>query len=181
MCSVIEMSLCHLLAATLLLTPLTYAEHHMKRSIDSRQSSSDRTIPLLVANWCPDTIWPAVLSQAGNGPQNTGFQLKSGANQSLYVSSNWQGRVWGRTNCTNFSPGQRACTTGDCGGVLLKTAGQDQRTGGRVKPSQRRGAQTGPDLIEPVQHGQNSAAAHQFCRQWGAGGSGGSEGPGGSG
>ncbi|OTA31645.1 hypothetical protein BTJ68_08168 [Hortaea werneckii EXF-2000] len=71
-----------------------------------------------MSNWCSDTIWPAVDSQGGTGPENTGFELASGENQTEYVSSDWQGRVWGRTNCT-FSGhgGGVACTTGDCGGI----------------------------------------------------------------
>lgn len=105
--------------ALLALAGSSAAEHHMKRHVEKRQSS-DNT-PLMVANWCPDTIWPAIDSQGGSGPSNTGFQLTTGSNQSLYVSSDWQGRVWGRTNCSFSSSGQSsgtACTTGDCGGLL---------------------------------------------------------------
>lgn len=117
------MAFLHLVLASLWLTGRSTAEHHMKRTLEPRQSSNQT--PLIVANWCPDTIWPAILSQGGNGPSNTGFALKSGGNQTLYVSSDWQGRVWGRTNCSFASNGQTsadgsgsACTTGDCGGVL---------------------------------------------------------------
>ncbi|KAK5135628.1 hypothetical protein LTR08_004929 [Meristemomyces frigidus] len=92
----------------------------MNRHVHPRQSSSNT--PLIIANRCPETIWPAILSQGGNGPSNSGFQLTTGATQTLSVSSDWQGRVWGRTNCSFTSPGQRACTTGDCGGNLQCTS-----------------------------------------------------------
>ncbi|KAK5128926.1 hypothetical protein LTR85_000259 [Meristemomyces frigidus] len=117
------MALLHLVVASLWLTGHSAAEHHMKRTISPRQSSNQT--PLMVANWCPETIWPAILSQGGTGLQNTGFALKTGGNQTLYVSADWQGRVWGRTNCSFSSNGQTsangsgsACSTGDCGGVL---------------------------------------------------------------
>ncbi|KAK4545276.1 hypothetical protein LTR36_003456 [Oleoguttula mirabilis] len=109
--------------ACVALTGRCAGEHHMKRPIEPRQSSG--STPLMVANWCPETIWPAVLSQGGTGPQNTGFALTTGANITLSVSSDWQGRVWGRTNCSFSSNGQSsasgsgsACSTGDCGGVM---------------------------------------------------------------
>lgn len=105
------------------LTSTSLAEHHMKRFVTpKRQSGGDTNTPLMIANWCPDTVWPAVDSQGGSGPSNTGFQLTSGGNQTLYVSSDWQGRVWARTNCSFSSSGQSsggsACTTGDCSGQL---------------------------------------------------------------
>lgn len=52
------------------------------------------------------------------------FELEPGANKTLTVSSDWQGRLWGRTNCTFDSSGRnsgsapRACSSGDCGGTL---------------------------------------------------------------
>jgi hypothetical protein len=51
------------------------------------------------------------------------FKLSPGSNQTVHVSDDWQGRVWGRTNCTfdgsgNASGNGPACTTGDCGGVV---------------------------------------------------------------
>jgi hypothetical protein len=87
-------------------------------------------IPLVIENLCPETIWPAFASQAGTGPSTGGFELATGAVQNLTVSPNWQGRVWGRTNCSfnaagtgasnlngNNGAGQ-ACVTGDCNGKL---------------------------------------------------------------
>jgi len=110
-------------AALLALLSIGDAEHHMKRKIELRQSGNTN-VPLMVTNSCPETIYPGILSQGGTGPSNTGFQLTSGSNQTVYVSGDWQGRVWGRTNCSFSSSGQgsgnngQACTTGDCGGAL---------------------------------------------------------------
>ena len=95
------------------------AEHHMRHKVHRRANGN---VPLQVANWCADDIWPGIITQGGNGPSTTGFHLSAGANQSLTVASNWQGRVWGRTNCTfgnsNNGGSGSACETGDCGGSL---------------------------------------------------------------
>ncbi|KAK4992586.1 hypothetical protein LTR66_006237 [Elasticomyces elasticus] len=100
------------------------AIHHMKRHIEERQSSGG-SIPLMVTNMCNDTIYPGINTQGGQGPQSQGFELQSGANNTQYVSENWQGRVWGRTNCSFNSQGTgpsgngyQACNTGDCNGVV---------------------------------------------------------------
>jgi hypothetical protein len=87
--------------------------------------------PLIISNNCAETIWPGVGTQAGTGPGTGGFELASGSSNSLMVSADWQGRVWGRTNCS-FAVGGKgpsnlngvnggggaACGTGDCSGVL---------------------------------------------------------------
>ncbi|KAI9783144.1 MAG: hypothetical protein M1816_001595 [Peltula sp. TS41687] len=86
--------------------------------------------PLKVTNGCPETIYPAISTQAGVGPGINGFELRPGTSRELAVSSDWQGRVWGRTNCSfnaagtgasnrgGLNGGGRACTTGDCGGIV---------------------------------------------------------------
>ena len=97
-----------------------HGEHHMKYSVESRQNG-DLNTPLLIANWCADDIYPAILTQGGHGPQQNGFHLSSGSNQTIYVTGDWQGRVWGRTNCSFDSSGHStgsACGTGDCGGAM---------------------------------------------------------------
>lgn len=90
----------------------------------------DGNQPLNIVNMCPDTIWPGIGTQKGTGAGTGGFELASGATKQLTVSGDWQGRVWGRTNCSfnmdgtgasnlNGQDGSgAACTTGDCGGVL---------------------------------------------------------------
>ncbi|KAK2628112.1 hypothetical protein QTJ16_002758 [Diplocarpon rosae] len=88
------------------------------------------SVPLKVSNYCDQTIWPGIGTQAGTGAGTGGFELASGDVKELTVSGDWQGRVWGRTNCSfnelgtgasnlNGNNGAgAACTTGDCGGVL---------------------------------------------------------------
>jgi hypothetical protein len=88
------------------------------------------SVPLVISNQCGDTIWPAIGTQAGTGAGTGGFELDAGTSMNLMVSGDWQGRVWGRTNCS-FNPtgtgasnlngnngAGAACSTGDCGGVL---------------------------------------------------------------
>ena len=97
--------------------------YHMKRftqplDLERRQSLNT---PLIISNRCGETIYPGILTQSGTGPGTGGFQLTPGSNRSLMVSENWQGRVWGRTNCTfNGNAGGR-CSTGDCGGRVSCT------------------------------------------------------------
>ena len=81
--------------------------------------------PLLVTNRCPDTVWPGISTQSGKGPGESGFKLDPGETKNQTVSEDWQGRVWGRTNCTFNSDGtgpaegrSKACMSGDCYGVL---------------------------------------------------------------
>lgn len=90
----------------------------------------DNTIPLVISNNCGETIWPGIGSQAGTGPGTGGFALTTGNSTTLTVSADWQGRVWGRSNCSfnvggtgpsnlNGNNGNgEACDTGDCNGVL---------------------------------------------------------------
>ncbi|KAK3115395.1 hypothetical protein LTR53_005293 [Teratosphaeriaceae sp. CCFEE 6253] len=101
---------------TLLLASTASAEHHMKRERIPKRQGGNLNTPILISNWCPDTIYPAILSQGGTGPSLTGYTAKPNTNQTVYVSSDWQGRVWARTNCT-FGGSGAACTTGDCGGL----------------------------------------------------------------
>ncbi|KAK4575041.1 hypothetical protein LTR86_000893 [Recurvomyces mirabilis] len=112
--------------ASLLLYALTAsAEHHMRtNNIAIRQNGNTNT-PILVTNLCSETIYPAILTQGGTGPQNTGWVAAPNTNVTVQVSEDWQGRVWARSNCTFNSNGQgnangggSQCTTGDCGGLL---------------------------------------------------------------
>lgn len=90
---------------------------------------NDTVIPIKVTNNCADTIWPGVLTQGGEGPGTSGFKLLAHKTRNLLVGPTWEGRVWGRTNCTfnenGTGPGQdawnggsAACLTGDCFGKL---------------------------------------------------------------
>ncbi|KAJ9155470.1 Osmotin, thaumatin-like protein [Pleurostoma richardsiae] len=89
-------------------------------------ASSNNTVPLVVTNNCPDTIWPGINTQSGSGPGTGGFELGAGLAKAMEVSHDWVGRVWGRTNCTFNSNGtgpanataSASCLTGDCSGKL---------------------------------------------------------------
>lgn len=112
------------------LVPAIDALHHMKRAPLQYVSQRDETRPLVVSNLCKDTIWPGIVTQSGTSPTVSGFQLTTGQTMNLTVSADWQGRVWGRTNCSFNSAGTgpssiggfngygQACGTGDCGGIV---------------------------------------------------------------
>ena len=118
-------SVTHLLLATLLL-PSCEAIHHMKRAPIAYVARRADTRPLNVVNQCAEPIWAAFATQAGTGPSSGGFKLDVGQSMNQHVSPDWQGRVWGRTNCSfnaagtgaAGSNGWGACTTGDCAGLL---------------------------------------------------------------
>lgn len=110
-----------------LAVPTTNAVHHMMR----REPSSDLSVraetrPLSITNLCQETIYPGIVTQTGIAPSSGGFQLFPGASRNFTVSGDWQGRVWGRTNCSFNSAGTgpssggygKACSTGDCGGII---------------------------------------------------------------
>ena len=121
-----------LIALLIFLTakPGAQAIHHMKRAPLHYVNRRDDTRPIKVTNSCPETIYPGIATQGGTTPSRSGFMLNPGDSQTLTVSADWQGRVWGRTNCS-FNPdgtgsannggnngGGSACFTGDCGGVV---------------------------------------------------------------
>ncbi|KAL4338985.1 hypothetical protein AHAS_Ahas12G0264900 [Arachis hypogaea] len=66
-------------------------------------------------NNCPYTVWPGTQSGA-TSPQlsSTGFELASGASNTLELPSGWSGKFWARTGCSNNN-GVFSCTTADCG------------------------------------------------------------------
>ena len=102
----------------------------MKRQPLAYVSRRDENVPLVVKNLCAETIYPGVVTQAGTAPSSGGFELQSGQTKSLTVGADWQGRVWGRTNCSfnaagtgpsndgGLNGGGVACGTGDCGGII---------------------------------------------------------------
>ncbi|XP_073020228.1 thaumatin-like protein 1 [Primulina eburnea] len=76
-------------------------------------------------NRCDHTVWPGILSNAGNAAlETTGFQLPPGGSRLFQVQPGWSGRLWGRTGCT-FDPttGLGSCTTGDCGSNQIECNG----------------------------------------------------------
>lgn len=107
-------------------TTLVAGVHHMSTKAPRKLERRKLDItPLLVTNNCPNDIWPGISTQSGNGPDTTGFKLSPGETKNQTVSEDWQGRVWGRTNCSfnddGSGPAQgsgRACYSGDCNGIL---------------------------------------------------------------
>jgi hypothetical protein len=101
--------------------------------LDRRQDAAQTETPLIIVNQCSDDIWPAIDTQHGSGPSTNGFKLSPGEQNNLTVSENWQGRVWGRTNCSFNDAGTgpssggvgRACGSGDCNGQLDCQVGGD--------------------------------------------------------
>lgn len=123
-----SLSIARLCSALFLLggLPLAQGLHHMaiKAPIKVGRRKMDIT-PLLVTNRCPESIWPGISTQSGSGPGENGFELKPGETKNQTVSEDWQGRIWGRTNCSFNDDGSaaasgrgKACATGDCNGAL---------------------------------------------------------------
>lgn len=104
------------------------AEHHMNRRVEPRQNGN-QTFGITVSNQCQETIWPGIVTQGGTAPTAQGFALNPGTSKTISVTPDWQGRVWGRTNCT-FSNGQSQgqCTTGECGQLDCRQAGNPPAT-----------------------------------------------------
>ncbi|KAJ7443980.1 Osmotin thaumatin-like protein [Mycena galericulata] len=88
---------------------------------------------LTVYNACPFTIWPAIFTSAGGQPsQPTGWEAASFTAVTFDVSSDWNGRVWGRRDCDfSTNPGPNSCIDGGCNGGLLC----DPNTGTGVPPA----------------------------------------------
>ena len=106
------------------------AVHHLILAPVHWVNRRDSSVALVVTNFCQEDIYPGIQTQAGTGPASNGFKLSSGQSNNQTVSADWQGRVWGRTNCTFNSDGTgpataggnngngQACLTGDCGGTV---------------------------------------------------------------
>jgi hypothetical protein len=115
-----------LLIFGLLLSQPVASLHHFRHPPVHNVLRRDSDIPLRIRNQCNEDIWPAILTQFGQGPSHTGFHLVPGNATELSVGQDWQGRVWARTNCTfdesgEVPPsrqGQVTCDTGDCGQFL---------------------------------------------------------------
>ncbi|KAF8263065.1 thaumatin-like protein [Lactarius quietus] len=76
-----------------------------------------------VANNCPYTIWPALLTYSSTIPkQPAGWLAPPSSNLSFTVPDDWMGQIWGRRDC-NFTtdPGPDSCLDGGCPGGLLCT------------------------------------------------------------
>ena len=110
--------------------PRTSALHHMKRAPFQYVTQRDETRPFSIVNRCAEIIYPGIATQSGTPPARSGFALYPGGEVNISVSADWQGRIWGRTNCSfNFDGSGpstfggvngygRSCSTGDCNGIL---------------------------------------------------------------
>lgn len=110
--------------------PRTFGLHHMKRAPFQYVSQRDESRTFSIVNRCAEIIYPGIATQSGTPPLRSGFDLYPGGEVNISVSADWQGRIWGRTNCSFNSDGTgpstfggvngygRSCSTGDCNGVL---------------------------------------------------------------
>ena len=74
---------------------------------------------ITITNLCPNDLWPAVLTTNNTGPYTQGFHLAAQSSLQLWVSDDWTGRVWARTNCSfNYTTNTGSCFTGSCGNTL---------------------------------------------------------------
>ncbi|XP_047308384.1 thaumatin-like protein 1b [Impatiens glandulifera] len=77
-----------------------------------------------IVNNCDYTVWPGILSNAGITPlPTTGFQLQKGESKTINAPSNWGGRFWARTLCSQDSTGKFSCITADCGSNTIECSG----------------------------------------------------------
>lgn len=102
----------------------------MKRAPLQYISQRDESRPFSIVNRCAEIIYPGIATQSGTAPLQSGFELYPGGEVNISVSADWQGRIWGRTNCSfNFDGSGpstfggvngygRSCSTGDCNGIL---------------------------------------------------------------
>ncbi|XP_019435114.1 PREDICTED: thaumatin-like protein 1b [Lupinus angustifolius] len=74
-------------------------------------------------NRCSYTVWPGTLT-GDQKPQlsTTGFELASGASNSVDLPAPWSGRFWARTGCSNNN-GKFSCATADCASGLVECNG----------------------------------------------------------
>ncbi|THU54896.1 hypothetical protein C4D60_Mb11t00880 [Musa balbisiana] len=77
-----------------------------------------------LTNNCDYTVWPGVLSNAGDAAlSTTGFALETGQSKTLDAPAGWSGRLWARTLCATDSSGRFSCGTGDCGSGKVECSG----------------------------------------------------------
>ncbi|KAK6115556.1 hypothetical protein DH2020_007825 [Rehmannia glutinosa] len=69
-----------------------------------------------IANYCRETIWPAVTPGENFG--GGGFVLRPGQTIEFTAPVGWSGRIWGRTGCNFDRNGNGSCQTGYCGSAL---------------------------------------------------------------
>lgn len=116
----------HLITASLFFVRPAATIHHLDQPPIHLANRQNSDLPLVVTSYCAETIYPAILTQSGIGPERSGFRLEPGDSLPQSVSADWKGRVWGRTNCTfnldgslpRSGQGGAACQSGDCGAFV---------------------------------------------------------------
>lgn len=74
---------------------------------------------ITITNSCQYNLWPAVLTTNNTGPYTNGFSLPPSMSLQLWVSHDWTGRIWARTNCSfNESTNTGPCFTGSCANIV---------------------------------------------------------------
>ncbi|RUP45618.1 thaumatin family-domain-containing protein [Jimgerdemannia flammicorona] len=104
------------------LTAISTESHILQFSKVDAGVAHKRAAPhtITVVNRCSFPIWPALFTSAGGqpSPSTTGWKQESGKSYTLTVPGNWNGRLWGRTNCDFSKSGLQNCDTGYCVGGL---------------------------------------------------------------
>ncbi|KAM0746816.1 Osmotin, thaumatin-like protein, partial [Meredithblackwellia eburnea MCA 4105] len=70
----------------------------------------------IFVNKCPETIWPAIttyITSVTNYTGTRGWEQKTGESKTVSVPSTWNGRTWGRRECSFDCNGNGKCTSGD--------------------------------------------------------------------
>uniref|UniRef100_A0A803M242 Uncharacterized protein n=1 Tax=Chenopodium quinoa TaxID=63459 RepID=A0A803M242_CHEQI len=70
---------------------------------------------ITIVNNCSYTVWPGISTISSSVKVPTGFTLLNGESKTINIQSNWEGSIWGRTNCSLDHKGNFSCETGDCG------------------------------------------------------------------
>jgi len=108
----------------------TAREEAFWKNVTLTPNTTMTPIPIYITNNCHENVWPGIGTQNGQGPGTGGFLLVPAEQRVLFVSPDWQGRIWGRTNCSFNADGSgpfnlnglggdgTACMTGDCFGKL---------------------------------------------------------------
>ncbi|KXT07278.1 hypothetical protein AC578_2431 [Pseudocercospora eumusae] len=97
--------------------------------VERRQGNSSTQLQIVITNSCSDRVWPGITTQNGDAASD-GFALDAGTKRTINVPLDWEGRIWGRTNCT-FPDGDNAngkCLTGECGALKCNQAGNPPAT-----------------------------------------------------
>ncbi|XP_021766697.1 uncharacterized protein LOC110731175 [Chenopodium quinoa] len=83
--------------------------------LPSPSPSPGKATTITIVNNCSYTVWPGISTISSSVKVPTGFTLLNGESKTINIQSNWEGSIWGRTNCSLDHKGNFSCETGDCG------------------------------------------------------------------